>query len=860
MEISTWDEFSNAFKGVDKYSGKSYTFKLTKDLYMETEDFPEKQSYGVRVIVYGCNITFDFNGHTLNCDADSDNINNFISVHLCCVSPEEPVNLTFTDSVGGGGIFFKSVRRDKKTLSALYITEELVYKNVIPYVMVYPSNKVTFNGGIYSLESKADCREYYWSDLSEQSLWLDYRYRAAVVADHVGNIVINDGFFYAKALNNAANGPLAAFGTSSDRSSREIGIQPTYFVINGGVFQSSSASVYHFGNNIYNSKGYVIVPQIKGGIFIGYLSFAKDAFESFTTNNLKDKRLNFDDSTEVFRDTGSGESNQRFVTYHDLIYNTDKLIVLSRSFLGFKTSPAAMWTTTQPMERPFDMTETFSMSYKNLIYLNALFDDMKVETSILAGTDKNNLTVYDGITSKEINYNDYYDSNKAENHVYVRLVLSIIHNEKMYSYSTTYDVTLTPPKPATITAQPESVRVEPGEWAELTVAADHARGYVWYYYQDGQKIPLDQYKSMLFDDDEIEGETTDTLRINLDSVTSGTFYCVVKGLDGSTTSTSRATITFGGSPVVTEFSGGEYIEGGIAQFKLRANYADKAVWYVEERRSGNYTVYTLKEFAEATGCEYTERVNKLLRNNTYETTVVFYDVTEAFVRSYSVGYELSNKLGKIDFSPDNALPFTKKIEKPEITVDISPNEACYEGENLSFFFAGKKISLAEWSFEKPDEDGIMISYSIDDLREAFPESKFEATLTTDAQTGESTAKLKITNARAELSDYSVFAYAINNTGRYFVGVSSPTVKPVTEYKVEVLDTRYRSMRIDCVEEGRYTLVIARYNGGKLEGLYLKTLDCAKGRAVYDMGRDFRGNGVIKVMMINSKFQPLCEPA
>ena len=31
VEISSWDEFTDAFEGVDKYSGKSYIFKLTKD-------------------------------------------------------------------------------------------------------------------------------------------------------------------------------------------------------------------------------------------------------------------------------------------------------------------------------------------------------------------------------------------------------------------------------------------------------------------------------------------------------------------------------------------------------------------------------------------------------------------------------------------------------------------------------------------------------------------------------------------------------------------------------------------------------------------------------------------------------------
>ena len=858
VEISSWDEFADAFEGVDKYSGKSYIFKLTKDLYMEDKDIPEKQRYGVSATVYGCDITFDFNGHTLNCTATRDNIKDFIIIVLSCASSYEPVNLTFTDSGYMGGIFMDSTRDDKRNLSALYITENYVYTGTIPYMIIPPCNKVTFNGGAFHLESKAECNNYGWHTINKNLVATEeYYYRGAVVTDQVANVEVNDGVFVAKAKNDAAKSPLAAFATTNQNGSRQFGIIPVDFVINGGVFQSDSSAFRSFNVNIYNNKDYVMVPKINGGIFLGNLDFTKEYYYNDMTY-LKETYISFPDRSQVYRDSGHGEVTNRWASHYDLLLNTESLVVLSDKFMDFKTKPTTKMYLYEYIQRPFDMTETFSVSYKNLHYLKFLWDDVVITPYIAVGLYEDDMAVYDGMTEMDICYNDYYTGG-GTNSVYVEPGVRIEHSGKTYTVKMLYDVSITPPKPAKITAHPESVTVEPGEWAELTVFADYAREYCWYYYQDGTKIPLDQYKYMLFDEDEIEGETTDTLRVRLDSVAQGTFYCAVKGSDSTITNSRYAYVTWGGLPDVTVFEGGEYIEGDKATFHLKAKYADDVTWFVQYRNGSDFAIYTTAEFEAETGLRCEVRRNKLLKGNIYETYLHIFDATESVIRSYSVGYELKNRIGTVSFSPDNVLPFTKKIEKPEITQDVSAREICYEGENLSFSFKGTKLTDADWQFEKPDDDGYNIVYDIDELRAVFPESKFETTFVTDSNTGESIATLNITNARADLFNYTIYPYAINATGSYNMGSCEPLVLLVRENKILSRDTYYRNITVDCVDEGEYTLYIAGYDiNGRLEELNMKTLDFARGRATYDMEENFGNHYDIKVMLWNDKYQPLCK--
>ena len=352
---------------------------------------------------------------------------------------------------------------------------------------------------------------------------------------------------------------------------------------------------------------------------------------------------------------------------------------------------------------------------------------------------------------------------------------------------------------------------------------------------------------------------TDTLRVRLDSVVQGTFYCVVKGSDGSTTNSNRANVTWGGLPQVTVFEGGEYVERDKATFHLKVKYADDVTWFVQYRNGSNFAIYTTAEFEAETGLRCEVRRNKLLKGNIYETYLHIFDATESVIRSYSIGYELKNRIGTVSFSPDNVLPFTKKIEKPEITRDVSAREICYEGENLSFNFKGTKLTDADWQFEKPDDDGNNIVYDIDELRAAFPESKFETTFMTDSNTGESIATLNITNARADLFDYTIYPYAVNATGRYNIGNCEPLVLLVREYKILARDTYYRNITIDCLEAGNYILCVAGYDSdGRLEEVHMRPYYFLRGRTTFDMENYFGAHYDIKVMMWNEKLQPLCK--
>ncbi len=116
-EVYDWDDMDQVFEMLDSSSMNSYgyvTVKLMADLSMTAQVVADgARNMKEYSIEYGLNnVVFDFNGHTLSATDDI----------FTTTNPEYPLEsfiglyiggknvLTFTDSVGGGGIHFYSSR------------------------------------------------------------------------------------------------------------------------------------------------------------------------------------------------------------------------------------------------------------------------------------------------------------------------------------------------------------------------------------------------------------------------------------------------------------------------------------------------------------------------------------------------------------------------------------------------------------------------------------------------------------------------------------------------------------------------------------------------------------------------------
>ena len=66
------------------------------------------------------------------------------------------------------------------------------------------------------------------------------------------------------------------------------------------------------------------------------------------------------------------------------------------------------------------------------------------------------------------------------------------------------------------------------------------------------------------------------------------------------------------------------------------------------------------------------------------------NVPESWSGTYAVGYELMNDLGEVSFNPENTLPFTLSVIRPEI-ISFIETQSCIEGENMTFSFEAENI-------------------------------------------------------------------------------------------------------------------------------------------------------------------------
>lgn len=858
FEVSSWSDFEEAFN-YSYYQGETYTIKLMKDLHYDAGDALRSATAVVDVHVRGCFVTLDFNGHTLSCtdkvsSTDLESVlSDFIRINLHPINNKNFIEFRLTDSAGGGGVSMDSHRAYDNQLAALHIVETGNYMENGHFLSTYGKDKLIIDGGNYELKAKTEKVGRGTNDLNTF-------YRGTVLADTIYAVEINGGIFTAKSEGVVAYGDdmcareLSAYATCSNSHANPGGVTSGRTVINGGTFISDGYSIHHFDHSLsVDETRWMEFPQINGGIFSGSVGYIGMSFtyENYDTTGYGVKEYREKGAADIINNNALVRCIKGGKLYDDLenltlgdLHEAKSLYVISDSLFNFDTLPAVTGDTTT-MERDAGQTDTFKVLYDVPYGMNANSIIPYITVTPNGGTE-----IAENVAEKTIAYADY------PNGLTVKSGITMNFSGEVFTCESTYAITVTEEsKPATIISQPQSCTVKPGEYAEATVIANHAKSYQWYYVYDGTTpMPLTDSLVAMFSNLKIEGYTTQTLRFATDSVAKEQFYCVVTGTDNTTTKTDRISFTFGGAPELLSFGGGEYYSDGDAEFTMYAKYAEQVTWYVLYRQSGGSEIYTLDEFKELTGCEYVTTHKGLgLYNELCKATVTFKNVPDSWSGKYSVGYKLENDLGKVSFNPENTISFTVSVTRPNIIRFIKP-QSCIEGGNMTFLIEAKNMSSAEWTFEKADDEGIMFAYTLDDMKELFPDSSFD-TLTVNG-----TARLTISNVRSEMCYYTLYAKALSKDGGSVnVGSARLNVISVLEYAITACEENYQKITVNCPESGEYTLYIAGYdNLGKLEELHIKTLDFARGKATYDTEKNFGEHYDIKVMLWNNKLQPLCK--
>jgi len=535
-------------------------------------------------------------------------------------------------------------------------------------------------------------------------------------------------------------------------------------VINGGTFISDGYAIQHFDHSTsVNETNWMEFPKINGGIFSGSVGYIGMSFvyENYDTTGYGVKEYREKAAADIINNNALVRYIKNGKMYDDLedltlgdLHEGSSLYVISDSLFDFDTLPAVTGDTTE-LERDVVQTNMFKVLYEVPYGMNDNFIEPYISVIPNGGTETTWVT-----TEKTIAYADYPDG------LTVKAGIAMNFAGEVFTCENTYVITVTDePKPAHIVSQPTSCEVSPGEYAEATVIANYAKSYQWYIYLEGYPIPLTDNLATQLSGVKIEGYTTPTLRIAADSVLKGEFHCVVTGTDDSTTKTNRISFTFGGIPSVTDAGGGEYYENGDAEFVLWADYAEEVTWYVIKRISGSLNIYTLDEFAELTECEYvTSHKGIGFYDELYKATVTFKNVPASWSGTYSVGYRLMNDLGEVSFNPENTIPFKLTTKKPLVT-QLIETQSCKEGESVTYTFEAEDMSAADWIFEKADEEGIMFTYTLDDMRALFPEVSFETSL------AEGKATLTISNVNSALCEYIIYANAVGVSAYASAGVA-----------------------------------------------------------------------------------------
>lgn len=404
-EVYDWDDMDQVFKKLDSASMTNYgyvTVKLMENLELTSADSDLYDGYFKRYIIPAGlnNVIFDFNGHTLSGTNVRSNSKNFIKMEV-----REGNHVTFTDSVGGGGITFDATYSNTDLdISALYIYT--IGKRGEGYNTEDPNSypaKVTFNDGTYKLIGEFT---YIGND---SRLSAPSSYIGTVIADYV-DVEINGGTFIAENTSDK-EGPRehSAFGTIirndevngfPEDKNPEYGtvipfVEKGHTVINGGSFISDGYAFHHFDNcqtyldnGIYdyyywnyptyvycvslNSHFHMNYPTINGGYFEGQLGFTGLTL----TDSEGDSDLNSRPASEIIPKTAyfvgvDRDGNKSYDitnwTWDDL-HDMQKCAVVSSELFEFKVTHEGTSNLTK-LTRTVKQSDTFEMSWTIPSYL-----------------------------------------------------------------------------------------------------------------------------------------------------------------------------------------------------------------------------------------------------------------------------------------------------------------------------------------------------------------------------------------------------------------------------------------------------------------------------------------------------------
>ncbi|MBR6593992.1 MAG: dockerin type I repeat-containing protein [Clostridia bacterium] len=772
IEISSWDEFKAAFADLPDYAFGNYRMVLMKDLLLDTIDC-EPVGYReawISVWIVGNNVEFDFNGHTLSCVDDiSNTTSKFIEIRVCNFDLTTGSTLRFMDSVGGGGISMISPRVIDDEIAAIVVTTEDNCKIGGFYKRIEENNnKLIIDGGNYTLETST---EKYGSGSTLSS---GIKYRGTFIA-HNMHTVINDGCFEAKGSGYVYDGvdtctrELTAFGTTRFGNTYD---NWQSLVINGGMFKSVGYSVHNFDEGVNNINGITgsldnqLIPEINGGLFAGGIGFIGHTF-AYTVSHSNTQQMGYSKLAEYpasgmiknLSATAIMSRDDKFIdldtaTFEDL-HNAKEVLVMNEDMLSLEFTPTADKENTTMLSYPVDKSETFSVNYE----LGKFIRDYVNYTIYMPyvhvrGSGETEWKEYDRVDSKTIEFANY--PNGLE--VLVGFKMFVARQE--FIFTRLYSITVTEESgPANIITQPESIKVGVGELGGAVIEAKNVDSYQWQVeLSGGGWVSItDDVAAMLMENGKIHlaGYQSRAFFIVSEELSAFKVRCVLTGTDGSETNSRTATVSFGDIPQVDKFYSNGYYADGDATFYLWGDMFEKVDWTVMYRSGSTTKFYTLDEFKAEKGIDY-EAGFKLF-GGVYRAVVTFKNVPESFSGKYSVGYSVSNSLGKVNFTPDNAVPFECLPELPAVT-QMLIGTIGREGETLTFTFTSPDMTAADWRFESFDEDGVGVIHSIDEMKAAFPDSTFK----TELKDGKAT--LTVTNADTAMNAYTLHAYAVGAKG------------------------------------------------------------------------------------------------
>ncbi len=820
IEINSWEEFKAAFANLPDYAFGNYRMVLMKDLELDTID---REPVGYReswisVWIEGNNVEFDFNGHTLSCVDDiSNTTSKFIEINVCNFDRTIGSTLRFMDSVGGGGISMISPRVTDDEIAAIVVkTDDFCKVEGILGYIDENHNKLIIDGGNYTLETSTE--KYGGGSTLSRGI----KYRGTFIA-HNMHTVINDGCFEAKGSGYVYDGvdtcirELTAFGTTRYGNTYD---NWQSLVINGGKFKSVGYSVHNFDEGVNNINGITgsldnqLIPEINGGAFAGGIGFIGHTF-AYTVSHSNTQQMGYSKLAEypasrMIKNLSASAIMSRDYKFIDLdtatfedLHDAKEVLVMNEDMLSLEFTPTADKEYTTMLSYPIDKSETFTVKYE----LGKFIKDYVPYTTYLPyvhvrGNGETEWKEYDRVDSKTIEFANY------PNGLEVLVGYKMFVAQQEFIFTRLYSITVTEESgPAVITKQPESIKIGVGELGGAVIEAKNVDSYQWQVeLSGGGWVSItDDVAAMLMENGKIRlaGYQSRAFLIVSDALSAFKVRCVLTGTDGSKTNSKTVTVTFGDIPQVEKFYSHGYYADGDATFYLWGDMFEGVDWTVVYRGGSTTKFYTLDEFKAEKGIDY-EAGFKLF-GGVYRAVVTFKNVPESISGKYSVGYSVSNALGKVNFSLDNVVPFECLPELPTVTETLT-GDICNEGGTLTFTFTSPDMTSADWLFESYDEDGIGVVHSIDEMKAAFPKSTFK----TELKDGKAT--LTVTNADVAMNSYTLYAYAVGANGRANAGsIGVEVMEKIVLYKIGDVNADGKVNNLDATAVLKYDAGITELN-------------------------------------------------